>query len=127
MADVKRSVRVAGRLREELAALLSREVHDPRVAGVAVADVRLTEDLQLAHVRVRLIDRGDDASARKALLAGLHSASGFLRREVGQRLGLRYAPRLMFHYDEGLEQHDRVGQLLDEIELEKRGRGGDGT
>jgi ribosome-binding factor A len=122
MAEVKRSARVGGRMREELAALLGRSVRDPRVAGVVLTDVVVTDDLQLARVRVRLADRDGDPAARRSLIAGLVSASGMLRREVAQRLGLRYAPRLEFHYDDGLDQRGRIDTILSEIELESRAR-----
>jgi len=120
MPEVKRSVRVGERLREELAVLLAREVRDPRVAGVAISEVKMTSDLQQARVLVRC-PSGDTPEVRKALLSGLASASGLLRREVGQRLGLRYAPRLVFEYDEAPEKRDRIDALLEEIKREPRG------
>lgn len=125
MSEVKRHVRVGERLREELALLIQDEVRDPRVAGVAVTEVSMTPDLQLARVRVRhatVVDAADEAEKRKALLAGLQSASGMLRREIGHRLGLRYAPRLAFHYDESPEAKDRIDRLLDEIAREPKAR-----
>ena len=120
MAEVKRSVRIGERLREELASLLVREVQDPRVRGAIVTQVQLTADLQLARVRVRLpeLDTRDEAAHRKELLAGLESASGMLRRELGRRLQLRYAPKLAFHFDEAPEKRDRIDMLLAEIDRE---------
>ena len=114
MAEVKRSVRVGERLREELATLLTREVHDPRVKDVIVTLVDMTADLQLARVKVRLAT-DDVAPGRNALLQGLESASRMLRRELGKRLQLRYAPQLVFHYDEAPEKRTRIDELLDEI------------
>jgi ribosome-binding factor A len=117
-------VRVGERLREEIALLIQDEVRDPRVVGVAVTEVSMTPDLQLARVRVRLtvVAPADEAKRRKALLAGLESASGMLRRELGHRLGLRYAPKLAFHYDESPEAKDRIDRLLDEIAREPKAR-----
>lgn len=117
MSEVKRYVRVGERLKEELALLIQDEVSDPRVQGAMVSEVSMTPDLQLARVRVRLLSaaENDDLQRRKTLLAGLQSASGMLRREVAQRLGLRYAPKLAFHYDESPEAKDRIDRLLDEI------------
>ena len=116
MAAVKRSVRIGERLREQLADLLGRQVHDPRVLGVVLSRVSMTDDLQLARVYVRLSAGGDDEAKRRALLAGLDSASGLLRRELGRSLNLRYAPRLAFHYDEAQEKRSRIDALLAEIE-----------
>jgi len=124
MAEVKRSVKIGERIREELASLIAREVRDPRVLGVSVTAVVMTDDLQLAKVRVRHALAADESTAananaeaqrRKSLLVGLDSASGLLRREIGKRLGLRYAPKLVFHYDESHEKRSRVDELLDEI------------
>jgi ribosome-binding factor A len=113
-----RPVRVASRVQEELAKLLSREIRDPRVTQVIVTSVDVTPDLLDARVRFRLAV--DDVAARKNALAGLNSASGLLRRELGQRLQLRNAPRLQFFYDESLEAQDRIDRLLDEISREPK-------
>ena len=121
MAEVKRSVRVGERLREELATLLTREVNDPRIKDVIVTLVDMTADLQLARVKVRLA-KDDAAPKRKALLHGLESASKMLRRELGKRLQLRYAPQLVFHYDESPEKRTRIDELLDEISRAPRAK-----
>jgi ribosome-binding factor A len=113
-----RPVRVAARVQEELAKLLSREIRDPRVTQVMVTSVDVTPDLLDARVRFRLAV--DEPAARKNALAGLNSASGLLRRELGQRLQLRNAPRLQFFYDESLEKQDRIDRLLDEIAREPK-------
>lgn len=117
--DVKRATRVAGRLREELAAAL-RDLRDPRVAGAAVSRVEMTDDLQLAKVYVRRLEGGDEAS-NKALIKGLDAASGRLRREVSRALALRYAPTLRFFYDEAPDAVQRVEEILRDIK-----KGGEG-
>jgi ribosome-binding factor A len=119
--SVKRPVRVAGRIQEELAILLQREIRDPRVASVSISEVEVTPDLLDARVRVRH-PSGDEPAARRALLEGLRSASGVLRRELGQRLGLRTAPRLSFFYDEGLERRQRIDEVLAEIAREPKAK-----
>lgn len=119
MAEVKRAVRVGTRIQQELAALLARDVRDPRVAGAIVSDVKLTDDLQLAKIYVRAVT-GDDPATRKSLLAGLTAASGMLRRELGARLGLRVAPKLAFYVDESLEKRGRIDALLAEVASEPK-------
>jgi ribosome-binding factor A len=121
MADVKRATRVAERIREELAFALAEVVKDPGARGVIVAGVRVSDDLRHANVYVRLVSGGDDETERKRALAGLTRASGVLRREVTERAGLRFAPELRFHYDEGQDARDRIDQLLREVDLEKSG------
>lgn len=116
--DVKRATRVGEGLREELSSLLQRDVRDPRLVGVLVSRVTVTDDLRSARVFVRLLQGGDDEERRDEALAGLLRASGMLRREVTRRLGLRHAPELKFHYDEAQDHVDRIEQLLEEVRHE---------
>jgi ribosome-binding factor A len=119
-STVKRSVRVAERVREEIAGALARDLGDPRLANAVITRVEMPDDLQLARVLVRLTVGGDDLAARKRLLSGLVAASGFLRKRVGQSVGLRRAPELRFYYDDGQDASQRVEQLLQEIKQERR-------
>lgn len=114
---VKRAARVAERMREEMAAAL-RSLRDPRIEGVLVSRVELTDDLQTAKVYVRRELGADDADARREMLRGLGAASGRLRRDVSQALGLRYAPTLRFFYDDAPDALTRVEELLREIKTD---------
>ncbi len=118
MADVKRSVRVAERVRAELAHILSRKVKDPRVLGVIVSRVEMTDDLGLAKIYFRLLS-GDEAAAKNAEV-GLGRASPVMRSELTKALALRTAPELRFFYDTGLDHRSRVEELLIEIERDKK-------
>jgi ribosome-binding factor A len=115
-----RVLRIAQGVREELASLLADEVRDPGAAGAVVTRVEMAGDLRSARVQVRLLEGGDDPSRRKRLLASLTRAGGMLRREVGQRLGLRFAPELRFFYDEGGDNASRIEELLAEIAADRR-------
>jgi ribosome-binding factor A len=117
-----RAKRVAEGVREELAALVARDVKDPRAAGAVVTRVEMTADLRSAKVWIRLLEATDDAGRRKELVDALTRAGGMLRREVTRRLALRAAPTLRFLYDEGVEKSTRVEELLAEIERERRSR-----
>jgi len=116
-ASTSRPERVGRALHDELASILQSEVADPRVANVVVARVAMTPDLRMARVYVRTLTDSDDKT-KKLLLAGLASAAGFLRREVTKRLGLRFAPELNLHLDDGKDARQRVEQLLDEVRIE---------
>jgi ribosome-binding factor A len=118
---VKRSVRVAERIREELARAITRDLGDPRVAHAVITEVTMPDDLQLARVSVRLATGGGDLAARKRLLAGLVAANGFLRKRVGKNVGLRHAPELRFQYDEGQDASARIDEVLNEIKRENPG------
>ena len=108
----RRATRVADQIRMEVADIIMRKTHDPRVASVTVTDVRVTNDLQLA--RVYITTRQETASVRDAL-AGLAQAGGFIRSELGGRLNLRYTPELVFFHDEAGARGDRVLHLLDDL------------
>jgi ribosome-binding factor A len=124
MPGPKRSVRVAGELKVALTALLARDVSDPRLAGVVVTRVEMTDDLGLLSVHVRMLPHadGDEAPDRQQTLKALKHASGMLKRELASRVRLRTVPELRFFYDEGQDRATRVEELLREIESERTGR-----
>ena len=102
----------AEKIRTVLSEVLLREVRDPRVQGVTVMEVRVDRELQYADVYVHAFDEeGNEA----AVLAGLASASGFLRKRVADSLRTRSVPRLHFHWDPTLAYGDRMDAVLDEI------------
>jgi ribosome-binding factor A len=109
--SVRRTERLAGQVREELAGMIS-ELKDPRIGFVTVTRVSLTEDLRMARVGVGVLG---DPGQREKTLQGLRQAAGFLRRELGRRLRIRYTPEIVFEYDQGLDATDRVARLLREI------------
>jgi ribosome-binding factor A len=118
---VKRAVRVAAQVKEEVARALARDLGDPRLAHAIVTRVEMTDDLSLARIMVRLGTGGDDPSARARVLAAFHAAGGLLRARLGKRLGLRRAPELRFVYDEGVDASAHIERLLAEIAREKIG------
>jgi ribosome-binding factor A len=119
MPGPKRSVRVAGQLKAALADLLARDVSDPRLVGVIVTRVEMTDDLGVLTVRVRMLT-SEDPAARKVTLTALGRASGMLKRELARRVRLRTVPQLRFFYDEGQDRQSRVEELLREIETERK-------
>src|SRR4030095_9779119 len=112
MSQGSRPERVADQIRGELASLLAREVHDPGVGFVTLTRVRVTPDLQQAHVYYTAL--GDEKGRRNTEQA-LARATGVLRRQIGARLRLKRTPELTFHYDESIAGQDRIEQLLSEI------------
>lgn len=108
----RRSGRVGDLLRAELADLLLREVHDPRVKLASVTSVEVTTDLKRADVKVSVL--GDDAQ-RQAAVEGLRHARGFLRTELARRLRLRMTPELVFELDRGAEHSQQISDLLESL------------
>jgi len=116
MSEVKRPVRVAERVKEELAVLISREVRDPRAAGAIITRVEMTDDLKLARVYIRTLDGTGGAE----VVEGLSRASSMLRREVTNRVKMRYAPELRFFYDDRLDKVTRIEELLEEVKKDRK-------
>lgn len=108
----RRAERVAALLEETVAALLVREVKDPRLAGVTVTRARVSADLAVARVSFTVLG-GEHERARAE--AGLRSARRFLRARVARKLGLRRAPELRFEFDSSGERARRVEALLREV------------
>jgi ribosome-binding factor A len=113
-----RPVRVGERIREELSFLLLRKVNDPGLAPVTVTEVSVTKDLRIAHVNYSALVAPEE---RPAVAKALRRSSGFLRRELGHLLGLRYAPELQFHYDDSFDRGARIDAILRGIPEGKEG------
>ena len=116
----ERPARVSERIREELSLLLLRKVNDPGLAPVTVTEVSVTKDLRIAHVNYSAIVAKEE---RPVVAKALRRSSGFLRRELGHLLGLRYAPELQFHYDDSFDRGARIDAILRDIPEGKEGPG----
>ena len=101
-----------GRINEEIQRELSgliRTVKDPRVHGlVSITAVDTTTDLRYAKIHVSVLDKSDVNEVVK----GLKSAAGYLRRELGRALNLRYTPELQFVEDDSIDQGAHILSLL---------------
>ena len=104
--------RIADRIRQELSELLIREINDPRLQQIYVTDVKVDRELAYADVYVSAVE---GTSRTADVLAGLESASGFLRRTLAARVELRAFPRLRFHWDMTPENADHIEKLLAEL------------
>jgi ribosome-binding factor A len=110
--DFKRADRVADLIKQEISDILRREAHDPRIANITLTDVKLTDDLRSA--RIYYVELGKDSQSAD-VEKGLAKAKGFLRRELGKRLQLRYIPEINFFYDPSFEYGSRIERLLKEV------------
>ena len=117
--DGRRTKRVAELIQRHFADVLRREVDDPRLAAVVVTGVKVSDDLMVAQIGVRLLVADDDEKQRKQIIDRLRRASPRLRRVITPRLELKRAPELRFHYDVGPDAHQRVSELLREVEADR--------
>jgi ribosome-binding factor A len=106
-----RHQRIEAQMQRSLAVLLPRAVKDPRVGFVTVTAVTLAADVGSAKVFV--LPFGGKHTPDE-VLAGLRSAAGYLRGEIGRELGLRHAPRLEFEIDTNLEKATALSKLIDQ-------------
>lgn len=105
-------------IQRELASLL-RTVKDPRVQGlISITRVDTTTDLRYCRVYVSALDQSDI----KEVVKGLKSAAGYLRRELGHALTLRYTPELQFLADDSIERGVRMVSMIDHILEEDEGK-----
>jgi ribosome-binding factor A len=108
--------RIADSIRQEISEMLIREISDPRLKLISITDVKVDKELAFADVYVSAVE-GHTRSAE--ILAGLESASGFLRRTLSSRIELRVFPRLRFHWDPTPENADHIEKVLADLR-EKR-------
>lgn len=122
MAQGYRPDRLGDQIREEISALLAREVHDPGVGFVTITRVQVTTDLQIAHIYYTTMAAG---AARAQTEKALARVLPFLRRQLASRLRLRRVPELDFRFDRSIEHQDRVERLIHEIQAERAARAED--
>lgn len=98
--------------------LIIKGLKDPRIGFVTITGVKVTDDLHLATIYFTVIGSEDEKSATEK---GLNSARGFIRKEMGRNLRMRYIPDLIFKYDESVEYGSRIETLLKEITVKDDG------
>lgn len=107
-----RTVRISEEMKKEISGIIRSELKDPRLPqmiSVVAADV--TKDLRYAKVFISVFGSEEE---KKNALNGLRSAAGFIRREVGHRMQLRYTPELIFELDESMEHGAYISKLINE-------------
>lgn len=104
--------RIAEDIRRELSDIM-RDLKDPRIKGMlSIVRVEVTNDLSLAKIYISAIEGMETA---KGSVKGLTAASGYIRRELGERLHIRKTPELKFIADNSIEHGMEISKILDEI------------
>jgi len=111
MGQSHRKERVQSEMAVILNTVLRFETKDPRLQSVYVMEVRVSPDLRFARVYWRTEDGTPDEDVLEALERG----KGFLRKQVAEKLNIRFAPELAFFRDSTLERGDRVLGLIREV------------
>ena len=113
MAKQLRVEKLQELIKQEMSKMLLTDLKDPRIGFVTVTDVEVTGDLRGAKIYVSIMGGEEQV---KSSLEGLQSALGFIRREIGQRVRLRFTPEISFALDTSLDYGDHIQKLLLQVE-----------
>jgi ribosome-binding factor A len=116
MLPGRRADRVGDLILREVADLLMTKVKDPRVKKTTVTGIVVSKDLRYAKVYYSLI--GNEQEILEAQ-QGLDSAKGFIKRELGLRMDLRYVPDIVFKHDPSLAEGDHMEKLFQRLRTEE--------
>ncbi len=109
MKTFSRADRVSGVIWKSLSDLLQKGIKDPRLSTVTITGVKMTKDLKIAKVYFTTSNEGIE---KKKVIEGFKSAIGYVKRILGQKLGLKYMPQLQFYYDESFDYGAKIDKML---------------
>jgi ribosome-binding factor A len=109
----RRAERVSSIIQQELSYLLREQVNDPRLSSfISITKVSTSSDLRLTKVFISTLGNKVD---KDDILKGFAAASGFLRKQLANRLKLKHTPELSFHLDESIERGAEVLRLIEQV------------
>lgn len=109
-----KNTRINAEVQKELSEIIRSEIKDPRVNGAmtSVVSVEVTTDLKYCKAYISVLA---DEERANAVLAGLKSAEGYIRRELARRVNLRNTPEITFKLDQSIEYGVNMSRLIDEV------------
>ena len=119
----KRSGKVADLIQKEISEILLKEIKDPRIGFITITRVAVSDDCRLAKVYFSVMGSDDD---REKSIQGLNSAKGFVRKELGQRMRLRYTPDILFRFDPSVEYAVHLEEVIHHLREEREGHEDEG-
>lgn len=115
--STKRMHQLGEQIRDFIATMLARgEIRDPRAKNITIHSVKMTSDLQIAKVYFTCPEKSKEGI--KETESGLKNAAGFIRKELGKELQIRYIPQIQFYYDDSLEYSLKMTSLLSKVKEE---------
>jgi ribosome-binding factor A len=121
MTEGKRSEKVADLIHREISEMLLKSLKDPRIGFVTITRVAVSEDCRSAKVYFSVMG---SLTEREKSEKGLASAKGYIRKELGRRMRLRYTPEIMFQFDPSIEYAIHIGKVIRHLQ-EGGEKGGD--
>lgn len=118
-----RQGRLGGEIRKIISELLVHGIKDPRLSSmISVSNVDVTKDGSYAKCYITLLGMNQDKEARakeeEDVLAGLYSAKGLIKREIGHQIKLRHIPELIFEIDNSMEYGRHITKIIDSLGIE---------
>jgi ribosome-binding factor A len=117
----KRSEKVADLIHKEISEMLVKTIKDPRIGFVTITKVTVSEDCRSAKVYFSVAGTQEE---KERSMEGLNSAKGYVRKELGRRIRLRYTPEIIFKFDPSIEYAIHIGEVIRHLYGEE-GRDGD--
>jgi len=112
----KRSEKVADLIHKEISEMLVKTIKDPRIGFVTITRVEASEDCRSAKVYFSVTGTRED---RERSMKGLSSAKGYVRKELGRRIRLRYTPEIIFKFDPSIEYAIHIGEVIRHLKKEE--------
>src|SRR5512136_2445375 len=112
MTEGKRSEKVADLIQKEISEMLLKSLKDPRIGFVTITRVAVSEDCRLAKVYFSVMG---SFTERENSEKGLASAKGYIRKELGRRIRLRYTPEIVFQFDPSIEYAIHMEEVIRDI------------
>lgn len=109
-----RGGRINEEVRREISVIIRDEIKDPRMtAMVSITAVKVSKDLRYAKVFVSIFGKNEEE--KNETFAALKSASGYIRREIGQRINLRNTPQILFELDDSISYSMKIEELIEKV------------
>ncbi len=112
----KRSEKVADLIHKEISEMLMKTVKDPRIGFVTITRVDVSEDCRSAKVYFSVAGTLEE---RERSVKGLNSATGYVRKELGRRIRLRYTPEIIFKFDPSIEYAIHIGEVIRQLKKDE--------
>lgn len=112
----KRINRISEEVKKVVSELIYNGLKDPRIKPMtSVTHVEVTRDLRFARIYISVLGNKEE---KEESIKGFENAKGFIRKEIGNRIDLRYVPEPLFYLDESIEQAIYMSKLIDEVNKE---------
>jgi ribosome-binding factor A len=118
MTEGKRSEKVADLIQKEISEMLVRNLKDPRIGFITVTRISVSDDCRFAKIYFSVMGSTEE---RERSMEGLNSAKGYVRRELGRRIQLRFTPDIVFQFDPSIEYAIHMEEVFRDLHEKKRG------